>query len=347
MPHKKYIKRCLQLAKKGIGRTRPNPSVGAVVVFEDKIIGEGFTSPYGGPHAEVNAINSVTDPSLLKKATIYVTLEPCSHHGKTPPCADLIIDKQIPKVVVGCIDTNSLVAGKGIKRLRDAGCEVLLGVLEKECLQHHKRFFTYQNKNRPYVVLKWAETKDGFIAPFGRDEQKPVWITNSFSKQLVHKWRAQEHAILVGTNTVLEDNPSLNLRYWSGFDPVRVILDRSLKIKANFEIYNGEGKVIVLTDTNTIIPLNKDAVIFEKIDFSQNIASQICKVLHHHKIQSLFVEGGTRMLQTFITANIWDEAKIFIGDTFFNEGIKSPAFNATLSQVEKIDNDILRTFYND
>ena len=199
----------MQLAKNGIGTTRPNPSVGAVIAYNDKIIGEGFTSSYGGNHAEVNAINSVKNKALLKESTIYVTLEPCSHFGKTPPCADLIVKHQIKNVVIGCVDTNSLVAGKGIERLQNAGINVEVGVLEKECLEHHKRFFTVQNKKRSYIILKWAETKDGFIAPLEKDEQKPVWISNSYSQLLVHKWRSKEHAILVGTNTVIADNPEI------------------------------------------------------------------------------------------------------------------------------------------
>ena len=185
------MRRCLELAQKGIGTTRPNPSVGAVLVVDDKVIGEGFTSPYGGSHAEVNAVASVKDKELLKKATFYVTLEPCSHYGKTPPCSLMIIENEIPKVVIGCVDTNSLVAGKGIEMLRDAGCEVITGVLEDECKQQHKRFFTFHNKKRPYIILKWAETKDGFVAPLKRDERKPVWITNEVSRQFVHQWRAE------------------------------------------------------------------------------------------------------------------------------------------------------------
>jgi len=210
--HEQYIKRSLQIAKKGIGRTRPNPSVGSVLVVNNKVIGEGYTSPYGGNHAEVNAIQSVSDNQLLKKATLYVTLEPCSHHGKTPPCSDLIIRSGIPRIVIGCIDSNTLVAGKGVEKLRSAGCEVIVGVLENECKEHHRRFFTYHNKKRPYIILKWAQTPDGLIAPINRDERKPVWITQETSRQLVHQWRSEEHAILVGANTVVKDNPKLNVR---------------------------------------------------------------------------------------------------------------------------------------
>ena len=236
--HEKYINRCLQIAKNGLGTTRPNPMVGAVIVYNEKIIGEGFTSPYGQAHAEVNAINAVKDKSLLSQSTIYVTLEPCSHYGKTPPCSDLIIDNKIPNVVIGCIDDNPEVAGKGIQKLRDAGCNVIVGVLEKDCKTHLKRFFTFHNKKRPYIILKWAETKDGFIAPQTKDEQKPVWITNIYSRQLVHKWRAEEQAILVGTNTVIEDNPSLTVRDWYGNNPIRIVLDRNSKLDTSFSVFN-------------------------------------------------------------------------------------------------------------
>ncbi|HUH46371.1 MAG TPA: bifunctional diaminohydroxyphosphoribosylaminopyrimidine deaminase/5-amino-6-(5-phosphoribosylamino)uracil reductase RibD, partial [Arenibacter sp.] len=208
--HEKYISRCIQLAKNGLGTTFPNPMVGSIIVHEGKIIGEGHTSSYGGPHAEVNAINSVKDPSQLKESTIYVTLEPCSHFGKTPPCADLIIEHGIPRVVIGTLDPNEKVAGRGVKKLQAAGCDIIVGVLEQECREHHKRFLTYHTKGRPYIILKWAETRDGYIAPPKEKRQKnpePFWISNPYSQQLVHQWRTQEHAIMVGTTTVLADNP--------------------------------------------------------------------------------------------------------------------------------------------
>ena len=244
MNHEHYIKRCLEISKSGIGTTRPNPSVGAVLVVDDKIIGEGFTSPYGGSHAEVNAISAVKDQTLLATATMYVTLEPCSHFGKTPPCADLIIKSEIKKVVIGCIDSNVLVAGKGVERLQNAGCEVIVGVLEKECKAHHKRFFTFQTQKRPFIILKWAQTLDAFIAPKKRATQAPVWITKEVSRQLVHKWRSEEQAILVGTTTVLDDNPGLDVRYWKGEDPVRIVIDRELKILTSLKVHDGSVKTI-------------------------------------------------------------------------------------------------------
>lgn len=348
MNHEKYIERALQLAKNGIGTTRPNPSVGAVIVYNNTIIGEGFTSPYGGNHAEVNAINSVKNKALLKEATIYVTLEPCSHHGKTPPCADLIAKHKIPNVVIGCLDTNSLVTGKGIERLKDAGINVTVGVLEAECLEHHKRFFTVQNKNRPYIILKWAQTKNGFIAPVTKNEQKPIWISNTYSQQLVHKLRSKEHAILVGTNTVLADNPKLNVRSWSGENPVRIVLDANLRLPKESNIFDGSVKTIVFVEKkNDSHCQRNEAISYEEINFSSRVAEQICEVLQKHKIQSVIIEGGSQTLQTFIDANLWNEANVFIGDSEFKVGVEAPVFKATITSEEKIENDILRTYIND
>ncbi|WP_237267410.1 bifunctional diaminohydroxyphosphoribosylaminopyrimidine deaminase/5-amino-6-(5-phosphoribosylamino)uracil reductase RibD [Tenacibaculum todarodis] len=337
----------MQLAKNGIGNTRPNPSVGAVIVHDNKIIGEGFTSAYGGNHAEVNAINSVENKELLKQATIYVTLEPCSHFGKTPPCADLIVKHKIPNVVIGCVDTNSLVAGKGIERLENAGINVTVGVLEAECLEHHKRFFTVQNKKRPYIILKWAQTQDGFIAPISKDEQKPVWISNQYSQQLVHKWRSEEHAILVGTNTVVADNPKLNVRSWSGNNPVRIVLDANCRLDKKANVFDGSVETIVLVDSRNKKQEVGSNLIFEQIDFSKNIAKQICEVLQKHKIQSVIIEGGRQTLQTFIDENLWDEARVFTGETSFESGVAAPQFSAKLSSEEKIKSDTLKIYRND
>jgi len=346
--HEIYIKRCLQLGKRGVGTTRPNPSVGAVIVYNDKIIGEGYTSPYGGSHAEVNAVASVVDKSLLSKSTMYVTLEPCSHFGKTPPCADLIIKNKIPNVVVGIVDSNSLVCGQGIKRLKDAGCNVTVGVLEEECKQHHKRFFAVQNKKRPYVILKWAETTNGFIAPESKNTQAPVWISNTYSKQLVHKWRGEEHAILVGTNTVLADNPKLDVRTWTGNNPVRIVLDCNLRVPDSLHVYNDAVKTIFIIDeTTAIFKSELQNTFFEKIDFSRNVASQVCSVLQVHKIQSVIIEGGAKTLQTFIDENLWDEARIFIGKNEFENGVVSPNISASLVSEENIQGDILKILIND
>ena len=314
----------MQIANNGIGTTRPNPSVGAVIVYQNKIIGEGFTSPHGENHAEVNAINAVENKSLLKEATIFVTLEPCSHFGKTPPCADLIVKHQLKQVVIGCLDSNSLVAGKGVSHLENAGINVIVGVLEKECRMHHKRFFKVQENKRPYIILKWAETKDGFVAPISKNENKPIFISNTYSQQLVHKLRSAEHAILVGTKTVLADNPKLNIRSWSGENPVRVVLDNTLRIPKNSNILDGSVKTIVITAAKDKNIVSSKNLIFEEIDFSKNIAKQVCEVLSKYQIQSLIVEGGTQTLQTFIDEKLWDEAMVFVGNTSFVKGVKSP-----------------------
>ena len=336
----------MQIANNGIGTTRPNPSVGAVIVYQNKIIGEGFTSPHGENHAEVNAINAVENKSLLKEATIFVTLEPCSHFGKTPPCADLIVKHQLKQVVIGCLDSNSLVAGKGVSHLENAGINVIVGVLEKECRMHHKRFFKVQENKRPYIILKWAETKDGFVAPISKNENKPIFISNTYSQQLVHKLRSAEHAILVGTKTVLADNPKLNIRSWSGENPVRVVLDNTLRIPKNSNILDGSVKTIVITAAKDKNIVSSKNLIFEEIDFSKNIAKQVCEVLSKYQIQSLIVEGGTQTLQTFIDEKLWDEALVFVGNTSFVKGVKSPVITKEFKE-EFIENDILKRYTND
>lgn len=333
------MRRCLELAKNGLGTTYPNPMVGSVIVCDGKIIGEGWHKKSGEPHAEVNAVNSVKDKSLLKRATIYVSLEPCSHFGKTPPCCDLIIANKIPNVVVGTVDSNVKVAGNGIKKLIEAGAKVTVGILETECKELNKRFFTFHEKKRPYVILKWAETQDGFIAPLTKLEQKPVWITNKFSRQLVHKWRSEEQAILVGTNTVIEDNPKLDVRDWTGKNPIRIILDQNNRIPKDSYIFNNQVKTIIFSNSSTRI--SQENSIFEVIDFKQNLADQILNVLYKHQIQSVIIEGGLQTLQTFIDENIWDEARVFIGNNNFETGIKAPLL--ALKNIEKhiIENDIL------
>ena len=336
----------MQIAKNGIGTTRPNPSVGAVIVYQNKIIGEGFTSPHGENHAEVNAINAVENKSLLKEATIFVTLEPCSHFGKTPPCADLIVKHQLKQVVIGCLDSNSLVAGKGVSHLENAGINVIVGVLETECRMHHKRFFTVQENKRPYIILKWAETKDGFVAPIAKNEIKPIFISNTYSQQLVHKLRSAEHAILVGTKTVLADNPKLNIRSWSGENPIRVVLDNTLRIPKNSNIFDGSTKTIIITSAKDKNIVSSKNLIFEEIDFSKNIAKQVCEVLSKYQIQSLIVEGGTQTLQTFIDEKLWDEAMVFVGNTSFVKGVKSPIITKEFKE-EFIESDVLKRYTND
>lgn len=339
--HEKYIRRCIKLAKNGLGTTYPNPMVGSVIVYKGKIIGEGWHKKSGEPHAEVNAINSVIDKSLLKKSTIYVSLEPCSHFGKTPPCCNLIIENNIPNVVIGTIDPNIKVAGNGIEKLLEAGKKVTIGVLEAECNELNKRFFTFHQKKRPYIILKWAQSQDGFIAPSKnvRNKQKPFWITNEFSRQLVHKWRSEEQAILVGTNTIIDDNPKLDVRDWTGNNPVRIVLDQNNRIPKNSHIYNNKMKTIIFSNFENAN--NGENTIFDIIDFEKNIAQQILKALYKHKIQSVIIEGGLQTLQTFINENLWDEARIFIGNSYFKNGTNVPIIALKNNEKKLIENDIL------
>jgi len=341
--HEKYIQHCIQLAKNGLGTTYPNPLVGSVVVHNNIIIGEGFHYQAGSAHAEVNAIKSVTNTSLLKKSTIYVNLEPCNHYGKTPPCADLIITCGIKKVVIGSKDPNPKVAGQGIERLRKAGCEVIEGVLEAECDILNKRFFTYQLKKRPYIILKWAQTQNGMMAPKEKKTKKPVWITNLYSRQFVHKMRAEEQAILVGTNTVISDNPSLSTRHWYGKNPIRIIIDKELEIPETSTIYLDTIPTIVITSKKKE---NTASLLFETINFSENIIQEICRVLYKLKIQSVIIEGGAFTLHKFIEADIWDEALVFIGETNFKEGISAPKISSKKVKMQKIQGDTLHYYTN-
>lgn len=341
--------RAIEIARNGLGTTAPNPMVGAVIVNDGKIIGEGFTSPFGSAHAEVNAIASVMDKALLKQATLYVTLEPCSHFGKTPPCADLIIEHGIPSVVVGLPDPHEKVAGQGIGKLRKSGIEVITGILEAECREHHKRFLTFHEKKRPYIILKWAQTSDGFIAP---DKEKrnenpePFWISNAYSRQLTHKWRSEEQAILVGTNTVFEDNPKLDVRSWTGISPLRVILDRTLRIKGDYHVLDGSRPILILTEVEETSRY-REGIDYRVLDFIKDVPIQICSILHEYGVLSVLVEGGTQTLQSFINADLWDEARIFTGTSFFKKGLTAPSISGKLVASKNIGSDILKTYYND
>lgn len=346
------MSRCIQLAKNGLGTTYPNPLVGSVIVHNNVIIGEGWHYKAGSPHAEVHAIKNAemrltseksSLENIFSEATIYVSLEPCSHFGKTPPCADLIIAKGIKKVVIGSTDPNPKVAGRGIKKLIEAGCEVIIGILETECDELNKRFFTFQNKKRPFIILKWAETADGFIAPVSRKEQAPVWITNELSRQLTHKMRTEEQSILVGTTTVLEDNPSLTARDWKGYSPVRVVIDTELKIPETASIYDGTIKTIVLCEK----PKKHDGhLLYEPIKISEDIPSQICTILYKHEIQSVIIEGGMRTIQSFIDVNLWDEAFVFKGKSIFKNGTPAPILQGKVIEKMNIKNDELIHFKN-
>jgi diaminohydroxyphosphoribosylaminopyrimidine deaminase/5-amino-6-(5-phosphoribosylamino)uracil reductase len=342
--HEQYIARCIELAKNGFGTTYPNPMVGSVIVYNGEIIGEGWHQKAGEPHAEVNAIQSVKDPSLLDKATIYVSLEPCSHFGKTPPCCDLIIKNKIPNVVIGTVDSNIKVAGNGIKRLQEAGANVIVGILEKECYELNRRFFTFHEKKRPYIILKWAQTLDSFIAPLEKEELKPVWITSIQSRQLVHKWRTEEQAILVGTQTVIDDNPQLNARDWEGNNPIRIVIDQRNRIPKTAHVFDNQTKTIVFSSNKSTLSLEN--TIFEVIDFQQNIVQQIVDKLYQHQIQSVIIEGGAQTLQTFIDATLWDEARVFIGNSTFEKGVKAPILNITPLNKEKIGTDELLIIRN-
>ncbi len=343
------MSRAIEIARNGLGPTAPNPMVGAILVHDGQLIGEGFTSPYGGPHAEVNAIGSVADKALLKKATLYVTLEPCSHFGKTPPCADLIIEHKIPSVVVGLLDPHEKVAGQGIEKLRNAGVDVITGILESECRDHHKRFLTFHEKKRPYIILKWAETADGFIAPDTTERNEnlePYWISNSYSRQLTHKWRSEEQAILVGTNTVLEDNPKLDVRQWTGKNPLRVVLDRNLRINGDYHVLDGSHPTVILTEIEEASRYRK-GVDYRILDFSKDVIPQICSILHEINILSVLVEGGAQSLQSFIDAGLWDEARIFTGTSSFKKGITAPHLSGKMVASTTIGLDTLKIHYND
>lgn len=323
--------RCIALAKNGLGTTYPNPLVGAVVVCDGKIIGEGWHRKSGEPHAEVLAIRSVKDPDLLTKSTIYVSLEPCSHFGKTPPCADLILECGIPEIVIGTVDPNEKVAGKGIAKLEAAGRKVVVGILENECNDLNKRFFTFHQKKRPYLILKWAESADGFLAPLQKDQRKPVWITNEFSRQLVHKWRAEEQAILVGTQTVVDDNPTLDVRDWTGENPTRIVLDQNNRISKESHIFGNQSKTLVYSEAE---------------NFSDNVALALAGRLYQDGIQSVIIEGGTRTLETFLLENLWDEARVFKGKARFENGVRAPQWPKSAACRKKILHDELLIFYN-
>ena len=340
--------RCIEIGKNAMGSAPPNPMVGAVIVSEDRIIGEGYTSAFGGPHAEVNAINSVEDPALLTQATLYVTLEPCSHYGKTPPCANLILESGIPKVVVGIKDPNEKVAGTGIRRLEEGGCKVITGILEQQCRYHHRRFLTYHEKKRPYVILKWAQSSDGYMTPKAavRDsDPKPFWISSKASRQLVHKWRSEEQAILVGTNTALKDNPSLTTRSWKGKNPLRVLLDRNLRVPKNFKILSGNVPTLVLTCK---APQNDNPTLeYIMIPEEEFDAQGILGIMWQRGISSIIVEGGRKVLDLFLLEGLWDEARIFTGNASLQDGLEAPVLKNINAALFEVGTDQLKIIQND
>lgn len=341
----KYMARCLQLARMGFSRVSPNPMVGSIIVHNDKIIGESYHKEYGKAHAEVNAINSVKNQDLLKESTLYVNLEPCSHHGKTPPCSDLIIEKKIPRVVIGCIDSFSEVAGMGVKKLRNAGIDVKLGVLENDSKFINRRFFTFHEKKRPYIILKWAETVDGYI-DIERNNESPVgvnWITEPNLRIPVHKWRSEENAIMIGGNTALNDNPQLNTRDWFGQNPLRILVQYEYEFNSSLKITDGSTPSLVFTSNEIESSKNLE---FIKLDFSKNVLPDILKTLYERDIQSVIIEGGRELLQSFINQNLWDEARVLVGDTTFGKGVKAPKLGRIKTKSYQFLSDWIYLFLN-
>lgn len=338
----------MELARHGLGKTAPNPMVGAVIVHGDKIIGEGYTSPYGGPHAEVNAIASVGRPELLSEATLYVTLEPCCHHGKTPPCTDLIRAHRIPRVVIGLSDPHEKVAGQGIAQLRAAGCEVTVGVLEAACRHHHRRFLTFHEQKRPYIILKWAQSPDGFLAPdpARREDGRPYWISGKQSRQLVHKWRTEEAAILVGTETALSDNPKLTAREWHGPNPLRIVIDRTQRLPANSHLFNGEAPTLVVCEPVDGFRAHPNTE-YLPLGFGPGFEGRLLNALHQRQVLSLLVEGGARTLESFLMHGLWDEARVFTGTLALGGGLRAPQVGGRLLEQRASGDDLLQIWMHD
>ena len=337
--HEYFIDKCISLARKGALDVSPNPMVGCVIVNNGEIIGEGYHKEYGKNHAEVNAIHSVKDKSELKNSILYVNLEPCCHHGKTPPCTDSIVKYNIPKVVIGCIDTFSKVSGQGMKKLKDNSVEVIYGVLEKECTELNKRFFCYHTKKRPYIILKWAKSKDNFIAPI--NQEKPFWMTSEKSKKLVHSWRAEEDAILVGRKTVVADNPSLTVRMCEGKNPIRIIIDKELSLDKKSNVFDDQAETIVFNNIKSAII---DKTTYLKADFN-NLNKDILNQLYNRDILSLIIEGGTITINSFIEKNLYDEIRVFTADKLLEKGINSPELpDINLIKTSIINNDKLEVY---
>ena len=339
----KYISRCIQLAKLAAGNVAPNPMVGAVLIFENKIIGEGYHQKYGEAHAEVNCINNVDekDKSLIPKSILYVSLEPCAHHGKTPPCADLIIKNKIKKVVIGCQDVYKEVAGKGIEKIQNAGVEVITGILEKECKDLNKRFFTFHQKQRPYIILKWAQSANGKT---GSNNNQRILISNDYSNHLVHKWRSEEAAIFIGTNTALRDKPFLTTRLWKGNNPVRIVIDKELKLPLGANLFSKETNTIIFNFVTNSIEENLNFIKINK----ENSLQEMLLSLYQLNIQSVLVEGGAKTLQSFIDQDFWDEARVITNEKMVIEnGIAAPEMRDFLFVTqEKYFNDRINYYQN-
>ncbi len=341
--HEKYMYRCLELAKLGAGYVAPNPMVGAVLVYDDRIIGEGYHQRHGEPHAEPNCIQQAVETghgNLLPQSTLYVSLEPCVHFGKTPPCADLIIRNKIPRVVVGCRDPFKEVKGKGIEKLRSAGVEVDFGILEKDCEDVNKRFLGFHTKHRPYIILKWAQTVNHKIAGEGSDR---LHITNEFTNRVVHKWRGEEASILVGTNTALMDDPELTTRLWTGNNPVRLVVDMDLKLPPHLRIFNDQARTIVF---NKMKHEESGQLSFYQVTDDVSLVHQIINALYQLKILSVIVEGGTKLLQSFIDEDMWDEARVITNEGLVvKSGLNAPQFVSALKTgEEKMSTDKVEIF---
>lgn len=343
MSHEIFMQRCLDLALLGMGNVAPNPMVGCVIVHKGRIIGEGYHQKYGQAHAEVNAVHSVQNTELLSQSTLYVSLEPCAHWGKTPPCSDLIINSRIPHVVIGTIDPFAKVAGKGIERMQKAGIKVETGILEQECRHLNRRFFTFHEKKRPFILLKWAQTLDGFIDTDRTETQHPTWITNALSKRLVHKQRSEESAILIGTNTAEFDNPALTVREWTGNQPIRMVLDRKGRLSRHLILFDQKAPTWIFTEANNE---NTENLKFIQLDFEQDILPRLLSELHERDILSIVVEGGSILLNSFIKSNLWDEAYIYTGNQFFGKGVKSPEISGELVAFEQLDDCKLQVLRN-
>lgn len=336
--------RAIELARLGMGQVAPNPMVGCVIVHNGLIIGEGYHRKYGEAHAEVNAVRSVKNRSLLAESTMYVTLEPCSHFGKTPPCADLIVDLGIPRVVVGSMDPNEKVAGRGMEKLKAAGCELVAGLMEEECNRMNRRFLTFHKRRRPYIILKWAQTEDGFIDKARLEEEfgQPTWITNDLSRIAVHKMRTDEAAILVGTKTALKDNPSLTVRDWSGNHPLRIVLDRNGILDSSRALLDQAAATLVFTEMEVESKPNLE---YCRIDFGPDMLKEINTILFNRGIQSLLIEGGKSLLESYMHMGLWDEARIYIGNARFGSGIKAPETDWILDREEPLDDSLMRIYY--
>ncbi len=343
--HETYMHRCLDLALQGLGLVAPNPLVGAVIMHEGLIIGEGFHHNFGGPHAEVHAVNSVQDKSLLKRSVLYVNLEPCSHTGKTPPCADMIIRCGIPEVVVGSSDPNPLVSGRGLIKLRQAGVKVTEGILKKECIELNRRFFTFHTLKRPYIIMKWAQTSDGFIDVIREKPgiQEPVWISNEISRMLVHKWRSEEQAILVGTQTAVMDNPHLNVREWPGNSPVRLVIDRNLRLPKSLHVFDNNSPTIIF---NNIRDLTEGNTKYVRLDAGPDFPVHMLNYLYENGIQSVLVEGGRKIIDSFVQADAWDEARVFKGMLQFGAGVQAPDISGFRAEEYYIRKDLLLLYRN-